>query len=317
NMPEININDPASILSAIPAVLGFHPQASIVVILISADHDGAESLHSMLRFDIDINAARKLTTVAAPAFRNISAAILVAICGDWIAGHAATVLDVVRDSLAQLNIPTRIRLTTPTLDQPAHWTNIDAADSGPVTPFNRTAFAAETVFSGKRIAPTREAIVAEFTPATNPAPILRAAPADIVVDTFETLAAIISGTASADRHPDLATRVAILIADLRLRDAALRLSIDHADAAAALWTQLANQLTGTARIDTLTLAAGCYYAAGDGVRAGIALDVAASEANAAHLDYPRLAQMLLAALQAGLPPAEIRAALAGVGRRDT
>jgi hypothetical protein len=198
-MPEINVNDPASILSAIPAVLGFHPQASIVVILIGAD-DGAESLHSMLRFDIDINAARKLTTVAAPAFRNVSAAILVAICADWIAGHAATVLDVVRDSLAQLNIATRIRLTTPTLDQPAQWTDIDAAARGPVTPFASTAFAAETVFSGKRIAPTREAIVAEFTPATNPAPILRAAPADIVVDTFETLAAIISGTASADRH---------------------------------------------------------------------------------------------------------------------
>lgn len=315
-MPDINIDDPASILSAIPAVLGFHPQASIVVILISADN-GAESVHSMLRFDIDINAARKLTTVAAPAFRNVSAAILVAICGDWIATHAAAVLDVVRDSLAQLNIATRIRLTTPTLDRPAQWTNIDAATSGPVTPFDRTAFAAETVYSGKRIAPTREEIVAEFTPATNPAPILRAAPADIVVDTFETVAAVISGTARLERHPDLATRVAILITDVRLRDAALRLSIDHADAAAVLWTQLANQLTGTARIDTLTLAAGCYYAAADGVRAGIALDVAAAEANAAHLDYPRLAQMLLAALQAGLPPAEIRAALAATGHRDT
>ncbi|ORW10601.1 DUF4192 domain-containing protein [Mycobacterium kyorinense] len=315
-MPDINIDDPASILSAIPAVLGFHPQASIVVILISADN-GAESVHSMLRFDIDINAARKLTTVAAPAFRNVAAAILVAICGDWIAGHAATVLDVVRDSLAQLNIATRIRLTTPTLDQPAHWTNIDAATRGPVTPFDRTAFAAETVYSGKRIATSRDEILAEFTPATNPAPILRAAPADIVVDTFETVAAIISGTARLERHSDLATRVAILITDVRLRDAALRMSIDHADAAAVLWTQLANHLTGTARIDTLTLAAGCYYAAADGVRAGIALDVAATEANAAHLDYPQLAQMLLSALQAGLPPAQIRAALAAAGHRDT
>jgi len=303
-------------LSAIPAVLGFRPQASIVVILIRTDN-GDESVHSMLRFDIDLDAARKLTTVTAPAFRNVSSAILVAICGDWIAGHAAAVLDVLRDSLAELNIPTPIRLTTPTLDQPAQWTNIDRNTSGPVTPFDRTAFAAETVFHGKRIAANRADIVAEFSATTNPAPILHAQPADIVADTFETVAAIISGGAHAEQYPDLATRIAVLIADVRLRDTALLLSIDHAAPAGALWTQLANQLTGTARLDTLTLAAGSYYVAADAVRAGIALDVAADEANAQHLQYPRLAQMLLSALQSGMPPAKIRAALAAIGHRDT
>lgn len=84
-----------------------------------------------------------------------------------------------------------------------------------------------------------------------------------------------------------------------------------------MWTQLANQLTGSARLDTLTVAACCYYVAGDSVRTGIALDVAAGEADALHLTYPGLAQMLLTALQTGVPPAEIRQTLAAIGHRDT
>lgn len=315
-MTNINIDDASSILAAIPALLGFSPQASIVAILIRTDH-GQQSVHSLLRFDIDLDAARNLTTTAPAVFGNISSAILVAVCGDWIVGHAANVLDVLRDSLAELNIPTPIRLTTPTLDQCGQWTNIDLGTRGPVTPFDRTALAAETVFAGKRIAASRDDIVAEFTATTNPAPILNAEPADIVVDTFEAAAAIISGTAHLGQHPALATRIAVVIADVRLRDTALLLSIDHATPAAILWTQLANQLTGTPRLDTLTLAAGCYYVANDAVRAGIALDVAAAEANALHLPYPRLAQLLLTALQAGVPPTQIRATLAAIGHHDT
>ena len=110
-MPAIDIDDPESILSAIPALLGFSPHASIVAILIRTDR-GQESVHGLLRFDIDIDAARKLTTTAAPTLRNVSSAILVAVCEQWIVGHAATVLDVLRDGLAELGVPTLIRLTT-------------------------------------------------------------------------------------------------------------------------------------------------------------------------------------------------------------
>ena len=66
----------------------------------------------------------------------------------------------------------------------------------------------------------------------------------------------------------------------------------------------------------LTIAAACYYAAADTIRAGIALDTAAFDANAHRLDYPRLAQMLLTALQAGLSPTKVREVLADVAARD-
>lgn len=65
-------------------------------------------------------------------------------------------------------------------------------------------------------------------------------------------------------------------------------------------------------VDALTLSGACHYAAADTVRAGIALDVAAQDALAAHIDYPRLAQLLLTALSAGISPTEIREFLSSV-----
>jgi len=126
-----------------------------------------------------------------------------------------------------------------------------------------------------------------------------------------------TGTDRAHHHPDLASRLAVLLADVQLRDVAILISLDHAEAAAALWTQLANQLTGAARLGMLTIAAGAYYAAYDTVRAGIALDIAADEAAAQQLEFPRLASMLLSALNIGMPPEKVRVALGAAGRRDT
>ena len=209
-------------------------------------------------------------------------------------------------SFTDLGIATPIRLLAAALDEPGQWTNIDTGDTGDITPFGRTAFAAESVYRGHRVAATREDILAEFTADPNPAPILHDDPTDSVEDAFETLTAVITGTDLAHHHPDLASRLAVLLADVQLRDVAILISLDHAEPAAALWTQLANQLTGKARLDMLTIAAGAYYAAYDTVRAGIALDIAADEAAAQRLDFPRLASMLLAALNIGMPPEKVR-----------
>ncbi|PBA38814.1 hypothetical protein CKJ63_25465 [Mycobacterium avium] len=310
-MFHLNIDDNAEILAAIPAILRFTPEAGIIVLLLHTG-DGQDEVRNALRFDIDPTAARQLTSVAAPAFHDVTSAILVAVCGDWIADHAATTLDIVRDGLAELDIATLVRLITPSLDQPGHWTDIDSGERGPVASFRDSVFAAETVMAGDRIAANRDEIVAEFTPTTNPVPIVNVDPAEFLIDTFETIAAIITGSAHAASHPDLATRVSLLIQDVHLRDTLLLLSVDHAAPAARLWTHLANQLTGAARLEILTMAAACYYAASDTIRAGIALDTAALDANAQRLDYPRLAELLLTALQAGFSPTQVREVLSRI-----
>lgn len=313
---DINIDQPASIISAIPAILRFSPQSSIVALLI-VRRRGNPEIKTLLRVNLDVDDARKLTTAVAPAFRDVSAVILVAIADDERTAYAVEALDILKDSFTDLGIATPIRLLTPALDEPGQWTNIDTGDTGVITPFGRTAFAAESVYRGHRVAATREDILAEFTAGTNPAPILHDDPTDSVEDAFETLTAIVAGTDRAHHHPDLASRLAVLLADVHLRDVALLISLENVEPAAALWTHLANQLTGKPRLDMLTIAAGAYYAAYDTVRAGIALDIAAAEATAQQLDYPRLATMLLSALNAGMSPDKVRVALGAAGRRDT
>lgn len=314
-MPKLNIDDNAAILAAIPPLLGFTPESSIIVAVIVGTGDDRQ-IRTVLRFDIDPVAAAKLTTVAEPAFRTASAAILVAVCGDWITDYAIHTLDVLRDSLAERNITSHVRLIASNLDQPGQWTDIDTGARGVVTSFRDSAFTADTVLRGKRIANHRSEIVAEFTPTTNPVPFVTTDPIDFLVDTYETVAAIITDSAHIANHPDLATRVGILITrDPEFRDTMLLLCVDHAGPAAALWTRLANQLTGAARLEALTVAAACHFVADDAVRAGIALDIAATEANAGHREYPMLAALLLSALQGSASPTDIRDLITGQADR--
>lgn len=316
-MSELNINNTADVLAAIPAILGFTPESSIVVMLLR-NENGSTLVRNVLRFDIDPTAARTLTTVAAPAFRTVTHAVLVAVCGDQLADHGAETLDIVRDQLTDLDIDIIARLHTADLDQPGHWTNIDTGARGALTPYRDSRHAFGQVLRGEPLAATRDDIVNEFTPTTNPMPITTTEPTQFIVNTFETVAAIITESTPATEHPELATHVGILITtDVHMRDAMLLLSIDNAAPAGRLWTHLANQLTGLPRIEALTLAAACYYAASDAVRAGIALDVAAHDANDHRLDYPRLAQLLHTALSAGISPDQIRHVLNSIGtRRD-
>ncbi|SBS77472.1 conserved hypothetical protein [uncultured Mycobacterium sp.] len=316
-MSELNINNTADILAAVPAILGFTPESSIVVLTLHQE-DRTTLVRNVLRFDINPTAARTLTTVAAPAFRTVTAAVLLAVCGDQLAELAAETLDIVRDQLATLDVDIIARLHTANLDQPGNWTNIDTGDRGPLTPYRDSRHAFGKVLRGEPLVATRDDVVAEFTPTTNPAPLTTTPPTEFLVETFETVAAIITGSTPATAHPELATRVGILItSDVHMRDTMLLLSIDNAEPAGRLWTHLANQLTGVARLEALTLAAACYYAGADAVRAGIALDVAAHDANDHRLDYPRLANLLHTALSAGISPTEIRHVLNSIGtRRD-
>lgn len=308
----VTLKNNSELLAAVPASLGFTPEASIIVLLLH-DVDGHTELRNSLRFNISTEAAAGLTTTAAPAFRGITHAILIAVCGDWIADHAAQALDIVRDSLRALDITIMVRLHTRSFEQPGQWTDIDTGERGPILPFKDSPVTADQVFRGRRIAANRDEIIAEFTPATNPVPIVTGDSIEIIVPTCETIAAITTGTTKAELHPDLATRTGIVIThNVNTRDALLLLCADHPGPAAALWTRLANQLTGAARLEALTIAAICYYLASDTIRTGIALDIAADEANAAHLDYPRLAVLVNATLQAGVAPTKVHDLLAAI-----
>jgi hypothetical protein len=178
---------------------------------------------------------------------------------------------------------------------------------GPPFPHTDAAITAEGVYQGSPIRNSREALDAEFS-LTEPAPYLAAADDfdELIARTIAELHALITGTVDAPTE-DLATRAAIIvIADVHIRDGLLRLGLGNEQAAAHTWTAQAAQLRGQARTEVLTIAAFNYYISGDGVRAGVAIDHIADTAEAAELPLPTLADLLNAALLAGLEPEKIR-----------
>jgi hypothetical protein len=103
--------------------------------------------------------------------------------------------------------------------------------------------------------------------------------------------------------------LAVALRDSTVRDALFALAVsDHAEAAEVLWARLCRALTGADRAEAATLLAYSAYTRGDGPFAGIALE-AALEADPEHT----LARLLETALCTGVRPQEVRA-LARSGR---
>lgn len=90
-----------------------------------------------------------------------------------------------------------------------------------------------------------------------------------------------------------------------LRDAFLRLGVDHEPSAGRRWTRIAPQHRGTRR--TATIAAVAYYCEEDTVRAGSALGDAVVATDDSVL--PGFAEIIYTALKPGMPPSRIRSVI--------
>lgn len=313
----INLETEQAVISAIPALLGFVPTNSIVAIMFSPSDAPRDDLRCAIRFDVDVDreqAQRFPRTCDLTAAEN-SGAILVAICDPEHDEHARDILNDTRAALHDEGIPVLQMLTTRSLTETGHWTDPDTGAQGPTIPYTDAAITAAVVFHGSPIEKSREALEAEFT-LTEAAPYLAVAEDfdELVTRTVAELRALITGKVSAPAE-DLATRVAIIVTeDVHIRDGLLRIGLDHEQATAQMWTALAAQLRGRARAEVLTVAAFAYYVARDAVRAGIAIDHAAGAAAEAEQPLPSLADLLSAALRAGLDPEKLRQIVPGRDR---
>ena len=125
-----------------------------------------------------------------------------------------------------------------------------------------------------------------------------------LVDVGEALTQVIAG--SGEITDSLVGLLATAIANKRLRDTHLVLGLDHADRATGIWIQIARRMRGQARLEAVAIAAAYAYMTGDSVRAGIAVDIASTEAQEVGLEEPMLALLLNTALRQGVEPTKIR-----------
>ncbi|NUT51690.1 MAG: DUF4192 domain-containing protein [Saccharothrix sp.] len=319
-LPPTRLRDPGDLIAAVPHLLGFHPFDSVVVLVVR-DHDIALTL----RADLPPPGAPNTVAdrLAAPLSRYRGADAMVVVIGGGSGDppehlpHDA-VVDELDGALGVVGVHLMLAVWARATAKGERWFDYhDVGATGTVPDPSATAFAAASAAEGYVTHTSREAMAELLAPDPPEALSRRAAlvnrrAADHPPEAEDTVP---------PRHRDLihaevlraTTRKRPLtdeeVADLAhalsnplTRDASLAYCTgDHAQGAEILWTELTRACPAPERAEPATLLAFSAYIKGQGTLAGLALD-RAEEANPAH----RLTGLLRSALDAGLPPTQIR-----------
>lgn len=316
----IRLRTATDVLAAIPAMLGFTPVQSIVVILLGEfEADGITGTRVVLaaRHDADQDAeitADQLCGIAAR--ENVTAVILAVVAGGPGAATALDNMTTLRDRLAAEGVAPMMSLHTAELTEGAMWVNLDTLERGAVPDPTTSAVHAAAVFDGRNVATSRAAIAARYGLAAEADPRIAARAAAEQGDDFAR--ATITEFAAVVRNGeipsgDLAARVGLVAASgPKQRDAFLGLAHYGAAEAHAAMILVANQVRGDARVQTLTITAYFAYIAVLGPDAGIAIDAARDSADQVPEAETGLLNLLDIALQNAMRP-DIIAGLTATG----
>ena len=307
---HINLSSNTDLIAAIPALLGFAATNSIVGILVD-QRQGRHTVHLGARYDCAAPLDFAADFVAALPLQDDNAThrqlILIAVADADHQSHAGDHLDAIARHVTARGATAVKRLHTPRIDAGHTWTDVDNGDTGTTADYRTTEAALQmAVDHGRTVRATREDIAAEFAPG-DPAP-----EAKITDDTADLVTQAILGVYAALNDPDgltpqlVANAGHLITTSVTHRDALLVVSTTRPEAGATLWTRMARQLRGPARIEALAIAAACFYVGHDTVRTSIALEAAHDTAVAAGLDDTNLVLLLDTAVQTAVPPTKIR-----------
>jgi len=307
---RINLSSNTDILAVTPTLFGFVPTNSIVAIVLDNTGD-RRTVYVSGRYDVteplDVAAHLANTLPLQQPNGDMRRVILIAITDPEHDKRAGDHLDTAQRHITALGASILKRLHTPHVEAGHTWTDIDTGDTGTTVDYRTSEVGLQlAVEHGRIVRATRDDIAAEFSP-TEPAP----AP-DIEADTAEFIAQTARAMATAFEDPttltaQLAANAGLLItANVTHRDALLIVSTEHPQTGATVWTHLARQLRGRARIEALALAAACFYCSDDAVRASIALEAAHRTAADAGQPDTTLVILLDTAVQAAVPPTKLR-----------
>lgn len=326
--PDFALNRPGALIAALPAVLGFVPEKSLVLVTIE---DGL--LGAVMRADLSEDLTGRvddLARLAAMADPEAAIAVIVDAEGAQCPGcneDHRLLCGALADALAQHGIEHYAAHVVDFVVAGGRWHCVDGCGaSGQIDDPSASPLAAAAVLEGRRLYARRADLQAVIAPdtarsaalawAVDQAARARAIEHDAdptgcsrrdVENAMAVAARVSDGELLSDG--DLA-EVGCALTDVQVRDTLYALAVgEDADAAESLWALLARLLPLPWRIEALVLLAFSAYVRGDGPLAGLSLD-------AALRDDPqhRMAGMLDQALQSGLRPNDIRR-LGGTGYR--
>lgn len=302
--PTINLDSPASLIAAIPAVFGFSPEESVVLVTLAGGQLGA-----VMRVDLgsvlEVHRSNMLATGLAPLIKGVvnSAAeqvitLIVTASPDDAGMHKALAVTL-GDLLSARNVDLVATLTVDRIDDGGRWhCACGCGDGGVIDNPKSSVVAMAAVLEGRRVNATRDELIAVIAPSN----VVDVSAGDLdgwtLGEKIEyALNAITRGV------PDDYAVMAHIVNDIAARDALLALALtDFAEKSEAMWLELSRRLPGPYRAAALTLFAySLYCCRGDGTLAGIALRAA----TATDPTYV-LAGLISAALQSGVPRERIR-----------
>ena len=319
--PDFTLSRPAALIAALPAVLGFVPEKSLVLVSLS---DG--QLGAVLRADLCEDLADRLghlAEVAAAAGPQAAIAVIVdaegAHCPSCGEEHRQ-LCAALAEALAERDIELWAAHVVDRVAVGGRWHCADGCgSSGAVDDPSASPLAAAAVLDGRRLYPRRadlQAVIAadeparcaELTAAVQQCAVSRrlahrADPAGCCRRDVQNAMAAASRVASGQPLSDAElAQLACSLCDVQVRDTLYALAVgETAGEAESLWALLARTLPPPWRVEALVLLAFSAYARGDGPLAGVSLE-AALRCDPAH----RMAGMLDTALQSGMGPERIR-----------
>lgn len=319
--PDFELNRPGALIAALPAVLGFVPEKSLVLVSI-----GDGEVGSVLRVDLSrvlADQVSHLAQVAAAADPEAAIAVIVdadgarcPMCND----DYRKLCDVLTEELSHHAIEMWAAHVVDRIAAGGRWHCVDGCGAGGlIDDPSASPLAVAAVLDGRRLYARRadlQAVIAVEDPgrsaglaaALNSAAATRAvahrADADgcgrrDVEDMIATAARVAGGELLSDAE---LARLGCALTDVQVRDTLYALAVGaNAGEAESLWAVLARILPEPWRVEALVLLAFSAYARGDGPLAGVSLE-AALRCEPGH----RMASMLDTALQSGMRPEQIR-----------
>jgi len=328
--PEFRLTRPGALIAALPAVLGFVPEKSLVVVSLEEDGRIGAVMRADLSADLEANLGR-LAELAASSGAETVVAVIVdadgALCPMCNDSHRQLCETLAAD-LAEHHVGLYAAHLVDRIEAGGNWRCVDGCGAaGTIEDPTSSPLAAAAVLDGRRLYARRadlHAVIESVDPANNAALVsaieerAESRDADWQTDpddrgrrdvrrAIAVAARVLDGVRPADS--DIAD-LACSLTDVAVRDTLYALAVGaEAAAAEALWALLARTLPNPWRVEALVLLAFSAYARGDGPLAGVSLE-AALRTDPEH----RMAGMLDAALQSGMRPEHIRE-LAGTGYR--